>query len=120
LDAGTVTSEATEAGFRVFVLPAGIDSRESFFDAAGKTFPMDPPIISSRSWDALSDSLWGGLYSVDEDQILIVWPNSTALAESAPKDYETALSVLTDLVTSLGDRETTRERPRNLSVIVQG
>ena len=119
LDVGTVRREAIESGFKVFVLPAGIDSRESFFDAVRKTLPMDPPIISSRSWDALSDSLWGGLYSVDEDRIVIVWPNSTALAESAPKDYETALSVLKDLVTSLGDRETTQGRTRSISVIVQ-
>jgi hypothetical protein len=118
LDVEAITREAAPSGFRVFVLPSRIDSRESFFDAVREILPMDPPLLASRSWDALSDSLWGGLYSIDEDRILIVWPNSGALATSAAKEYETALSVLKDLITTLADNETTQQRPKSISVIV--
>jgi hypothetical protein len=118
LDVEAMTREAESSGFRVFVLPSGIDSRESFFDAVRETFPMDPPLLGSRSWDALSDSLGGGLYSIDEDRILIVWPNSGGFATSAAKEYETALSVLKDLITTLADNETTQKRPKSISAIV--
>jgi hypothetical protein len=32
--------------------------REAFFDTVRSALPMDPPLVSCRSWDALSDSLW--------------------------------------------------------------
>ena len=110
--------EAIAAGFKVFALRRGIASREAFFDAVRESIPLDPPIVSSRSWDALSDSLWGGLVSLDQDRILIIWPNANTMAASSPNDYETAVRVLTDVVSSLADRESTQGNQKRVSVIL--
>jgi hypothetical protein len=118
LNVEALIPEATAAGFRVFALSGGIASREAFFDAVRETIPLDPPIVSSRSWDALSDSLFGGLVSVDQDRILIIWPNANTMAASSPIDYETAVHVLTDVVSSLADRESTQGNQKRVSVIL--
>jgi|SRR5215475_4721081 len=118
LDIERLTSEATSAGFKVFVLKPGIDTRESFFESIREAIPLDPPIVGTQSWDALSDSLWGGLYSVDQDRILIVWPKSTAMAAMSQEDHQIAIDVLNDVVTSLADRESTQERPKSVTVLL--
>lgn len=35
--------------------------RKALFRCLSASLPMDPPIQSDRSWDALSDSIWGGV-----------------------------------------------------------
>ncbi len=118
LDLDATTHEATDAGFKVFILSSGIATRDSFFDAVRKSIPLDPPIMSSRSWDALSDSLWSGLNSLDKDRVLIIWPNSAEMAKSSARDFEMALNVLKDVAVSLADREITNGHPKEIRVIV--
>jgi hypothetical protein len=67
---------------------------EDFFWSVRETFPLDPLIVSARSWDALSDSMRGGLYHVDDKRIVLLWRDSAGLRESDPKSYEIALNVL--------------------------
>ena len=90
-------------GDRVFVLPSGIKDKRAFFEGIRKSLPLDPPIVSDRSWDALSDSLWGGLYNVDASSVAIIWPGSAEMAKAQPEDFEIARSVLSDLTESLAD-----------------
>jgi hypothetical protein len=54
-----VIGEFRDAGWLVFGLPAGIADRAGFFTAIKSVMPLDPPLMGGRSWDALSDSLWG-------------------------------------------------------------
>src|SRR3974390_1849909 len=88
---GAINAEATrrqaeQAGYTVFVLPdKGIADRTSFFEAVRTTFPLDPPIVSSRSWDALSDSLWEGLYMHPARRIAILWLGTRGVGTSAPR-----------------------------------
>src|SRR5208282_6398864 len=64
LDAEATRRQAEQSGYTTFMLPEkGIVDRVSFFEAVRTTLPLDPPLVGSRSWDALSDSLWEGLYS---------------------------------------------------------
>ena len=118
LNLETLVAEAKTAGFKVLLLKQGISTREALFDAVRQSLPLDPPIVSSRSWDALSDSLWGGLASLDQDRILILWPSSTTMATSSPRDYETAVEVLKDVIASLANDEATQGRAKRLSVIL--
>jgi len=57
-----VLDEATRQGVAVFTLStAGRTDQEAFFAAVRETLPLDPPLGLRTVWDALSDSIWGGL-----------------------------------------------------------
>lgn len=118
-DVDEVLREATKAGYATFVLPdRGIVDRETFFDAIRTTLPLDPPLTSSHSWDAMSDSLWEGLHTLPEKGIVVLWPNSRTMADAAPADFVTAIEVLNDVAASLRNREATTRPIKELVVIV--
>jgi Barstar (barnase inhibitor) len=104
-DIETGVRELVNRGDRVFLLPSGIKDRRAFFEGIRKSLPLDPPIVSNYSWDALADSLWGGLDSVDASGIAIIWPGSAEMAEAQPEDFEIAKSILLDLTESMADAE---------------
>jgi hypothetical protein len=81
------------SGWLVFLLPAEVTTRDSFFDAVRAVFPLAPPLVSNGSWDALSDSLFEGLSHLSERQIAIIWPRAAAQTE----DMTTALGILDDV-----------------------
>ena len=102
-------------GWLVYCLPSGIGDQESFFEAVKAVIPLDPPLIGNRSWDALSDSLWGGLDGIDTKRIAIVWPQVDL---AAPYELEIALSIFEELIYSLGDAEATNGSPKEVCVLI--
>jgi hypothetical protein len=74
---------------RVFTLthPSGapITDERTFYDAVLHTFPLDPPMLRKKTcnWGALQDSLHGGLESLEEELIDIVWPDVHAVAKAS-------------------------------------
>jgi hypothetical protein len=86
---------------------------------AGRS-PSTPatPALTGCSWDALSDSLWEGLYSLEAKQIVIVWPDSSVMSKAVPSDFETALSVLADVAESLSNPDFTNGNPKNVCIYV--
>jgi hypothetical protein len=120
LEVEVARREAERAGYTTFVLPeTGICDRASFFEAVRATFPLDPPLIGSRSWDALSDSLWEGLYRHTARRIAILWPKARSMAGSAPADFETAVNVLADVANSLADQRATNDNPKEIAILVE-
>jgi hypothetical protein len=120
LDVEAARRQAEEAGYTAFVLPEiGIVDRVSFFDAVRATFPLDPPLLGSRSWDALSDSLWEGLHTHAAKRIAILWSGTRTMANSAPSEFEIALNVLADVASSLADPRATCEQPKEVAVLVE-
>ena len=118
---GEIVNAARGADLAVFViLTGGRAGREAFFDMVRAALPLDPPLQSSRSWDALSDSLWVGLLRLDSNRIVIAWPDAAGFKEASPTEYETALAVLGDVVESIGDSVFTCGRPKMVSVYVGG
>ena len=120
LDVEATRRQAEAEGYSVFVLPeTGIVDRASFFDAVRATFPLDPPLVGSRSWDALSDSLWEGLHAHAGKQIVIVWQGTHAIATAAPSEFEVALNVLTDITKTLADPLATGDQPKKVTILVE-
>jgi hypothetical protein len=120
VDAESIRREGEQAGYTTFVLPEkGIVDQASFFEAVRTTLPLDPPIVSSRSWDALSDSLWEGLYTHPARRIAILWLGTRGMATSAPAELEIALSVLAHVAKQLGDPRATCEDPKEVAVLVE-
>jgi hypothetical protein len=92
--------------------------REAFFDAVRSSLPLDPPLMSSRSWDALSDSLWEGIRSLGANRVVVLWLDSSLFSKGAPRDFDIATSVLADVARSLADPEATRGRPVEMRIYI--
>ncbi|MFH8394643.1 barstar family protein [Streptomyces sp. NPDC018036] len=114
-----ILAEAAGQDLPVFMLStAGRTDKEAFFEAVRETLPLDPPLGTSRMmWDALSDSVWGGLHALKLPRVVIVWPGVRPTA-GAEDDFKTALNVLRDVIASLAEARYTGGRPTWLSVYV--
>lgn len=113
-----IIRQAELEGIPTYVLPRGMASRESFFDAVRRGLPLDPPLEGSRSWDALSDSLWGGIDGLESDRVVIIWREAAAMT-AAPEELDIALKVLADVAASLADPSMTNGRPKDVSVYIE-
>ena len=114
----SLVARLRRAGWKVYALPAGADDGEGFIRAAAAVLPLDPPLHAMKSWDALSDSLWGGLDRAGDSKVAIAWADAGRLRERSPGDFAIAVEVLADLVDSLGDPDATAGRPVQLAVLV--
>lgn len=80
--------------WKIFQLPDSLSTKEEFMTAAHELLPFDPPFFSdSDSWDALSDSLWGGLHALHAIGVLIIWPHSKKLSLLDPITYRQIISI---------------------------
>ncbi|WP_406642760.1 barstar family protein [Amycolatopsis sp. WGS_07] len=92
--------------------------RKAFFDAVRSVLPLDPPVMGSRSWDALSDSLWEGILNLHGKRTVIWWPDAEEFKERSRSDYNIALEVLQDVALSLADPIKTNGKPKRVSIFV--
>lgn len=56
-----------------------ITTKERFFEAVNASLPLDPPHVS-HDWDALDDSLFGGLLGLNNPAVDIIWPFANDVA----------------------------------------
>ncbi|NKI96516.1 barstar family protein [Rhizobacter sp. SG703] len=117
LEVEKVVAECERRGWRVFRLPTNLSSKDEFFEGVRRVLPLDPILQSNRSWDALADSLWAGLDGLDEEKIVIIWPDSSIMELRSPKDYEIAVDVLRALPDSLADKNVTAGPTKQLLII---
>ena len=103
IEARGIAEECRRRGWLVIVLLEKIASKNQFFDAIRDNCPLDPSLQSNRSWDALADSLWSGLDEVDNERIVIFWPDSDRMAAAEPDAYAIATDIFEDLCVSLAD-----------------
>jgi hypothetical protein len=117
--ADAAAQEASRTGAQLFcVSRQETPSRAAFFDAVRAGLPLDPPLVGSKSWDALSDSLWGGLDALEASVVVITWTGASDLRRDAPEEFGIAMRVLRDLVTSLGSWEDTNGEPKQVCIYV--
>jgi len=110
--------ELADRGYRVFLLPCGIRDKHTFFEGIREVLPLDPPVLSDYSWDALSDSLFTGLDGIDAGGIAIIWPGSAEMAKAQPEDFEIAKSIWSDLTDLLADIKKTVGNVKHVVVIL--
>lgn len=67
-------------------------------------------------WDALSDSLFGGLSALEAKRIVVIWRNHIEMQRISPNDYKIALSVLEQLQEDLGSDEITVSNRKNVEI----
>jgi hypothetical protein len=115
----SIREEATRCHARVlYVDTRGMCSREAVVRALGDGIPMDPPITSGRIWDAVEDSLWGGLFGLEEDKIVILLTGSASFAHDEPNEFATMLDVLRCVARELADASCTHDHPKMVCVYV--
>lgn len=104
------------SGSRVFILPKDILDKASFFEAAKKIFPLNPPIEGRRlNWDALSDSIWQGFLDLNENKIVVIWP----IGEPEMKaDLTIALGIIEEASITLTDSHFTVGNPKELTIVL--
>ncbi|UOZ11023.1 SUKH-3 domain-containing protein [Amycolatopsis sp. WQ 127309] len=74
---------------------------DTFFAAVRAALPLDPPVPGSRSWDALSRSLYAGLRGLGAARVEIRWPDAERFAARYPEDSVPARAVLEFVAASL-------------------
>ncbi|MFD6436756.1 barstar family protein [Streptomyces venezuelae] len=118
-DVPGVLDEAARQGVPAFTLSTdGRTDKEAFFGAVRESLPLDPPLGTHRLvWDALSDSLWGGLHELKSSRVVIVWPDARPVA-GAEGDFRIALEILRDVTESLAEARRTGGKPTQVSVYV--
>lgn len=120
VDLSRLRGSAEQESVTPFVLPTtGVVDGATFFDAVRASLPLDPPIVGSQSWDALSDSLFEGLLSCPHHRIAIIWQGTQVMAASAAADFEIALAVFADVAALLADPEVTGGATKQLAVLVE-
>ncbi|RQZ42279.1 hypothetical protein DIE16_02635 [Burkholderia sp. Bp9090] len=115
-EAERIAEECRRSGWLVMCLPDEVASKDQFFDAIRSACPLDPPLHSNRSWDALSDSMWSGLDEVEEGEVAIFWPNSDRMKIAEPESFAIATDILVDLCISLAAPSVTASRTKTLLV----
>lgn len=99
-----ICREREKAGWKVFFLPNSIESAKDFVVAIQELLPLDPPLFSeSNSWDAISDSLWGGVHALQAGDVLIVWPSPSRLLTKDPFAHQQIVSVFESISRTLQD-----------------
>lgn len=83
-DVPRILGEAARQGVLAFTLStAGRTDQEAFFKAVRTALPLDPPLGTARMvWEALADSLWGGLDALKAPRVVIVWPDARPVADA--------------------------------------
>ena len=115
-----ITRTAAKSGTHLFIseLSKPYDAK-AFYDSIRRTFPLDPPIMmvgGKLVWDALSDSLVGGLATLDAKRIAIIWRNHTEMQRISPDNYRIALSVLEQVQEELGLDEVTMNNHKDVEI----
>ncbi|WP_083266162.1 barstar family protein [Burkholderia lata] len=116
-EAERIAEKCRRDNWLIIFLPAGVASKEQFFDAIRSTCPLDPPLSSSRNWDALADSLLMGLDEMEQERVAIFWPDSDRLKTVEPEAFAIATDILVDLCVTLADPDVTVSRPTTLVVV---
>lgn len=107
-----VIAERETCGWRIFRVPAQISSKDDFFEGVRSTFPLDLVLRTNQSWNALADSLWGGLDGLADQRIVVVWTDAFLMKQRFPEEYSIAIQILSELPETFSSPEMTAARRR--------
>ena len=118
-DVEAARAEAQAKGAASFELRTRAATRDAFFDAAREGLPLDPPVLGSKSWDALADSIWAGLDGVGTRDVAIAWLGASNFKELAPAEFHIAYEILKSLTERLSSWEATDGEPKQITVLLE-
>jgi hypothetical protein len=109
-----------ERGVLILMLTTGVDAdKAALFRAARTQLPLDPPLGTYRDvWDALSDSLSGGIGALETQQVVVAWPDAHEMRRVHPTDARDAEEILKFVAETLAEPRFTANRPTALRVYI--
>lgn len=95
------------AGGRVFRIAGdSIVDQASFVAQLKVSVPLDPPLVTGRSWDAIEDSVFGGIIlAVESGVAALVWVASDVMAHADPHGFAVAVDVLESACRAVDDQD---------------
>jgi hypothetical protein len=79
--------------------------------------PVDPPLGTYRDvWDALSDSILGGINGLGVERVVLAWPDADEMRRAHPADAQVAEEILTFVAETVAEPRFTANRPTALRV----
>jgi hypothetical protein len=93
-----------EMDYKVYELDGSrIEDAQTFFQIATDVLPLDPPLTQGGqvNWDALSDSMWGGLDRLGEPRVAIVWTRAERMLDHGLPDLLVASTCFQDVAVSV-------------------
>jgi len=107
-----------ERGAVVLRLISGDEAdKAAFFQAVREMLPLDPPLGTYEDvWDALVDSLFGGIDGLEVPQVVVAWPDADEMRRAHPADAHEAEGVLASVAKTLAEPRFTANRPTALRV----
>lgn len=63
------------------------DETTFFKEIVTQTIPLDPPLSGNVHYDALRDSLWGGIEGLHSEKVAIIWSNFNTMLSKGLPDY---------------------------------
>jgi hypothetical protein len=102
-DADALEQEFRNLGYHVYRLRGDVVTRGDFFRAVRAVLPLDPPLARDDNWDALADSLFGGLDGLEQASIAVLWPGAAGLVAAHPDEFRIAVEVLGDVCAALSN-----------------
>jgi hypothetical protein len=109
-------------GFRMIDLDGqNITDADSFFAATAEQLPQDPELVGQKAnWDALLDSLWGGLVLLEENRVALLWLHADRMLHQGLPDLLIATEVLRDLARQVSTTEHGGSHPILLQIFLVG
>jgi hypothetical protein len=81
-----------------------IESKQTLFEQINRDLPLDPPGVGPHlKWEALADSLWGGLVDLARDAIAIEWHHARILLVHDHSTMAEALDCFQGLAETLAE-----------------
>lgn len=119
-DIARLREQLAQRGFRVYELDGSkISNGDSLLAEVKQKLPQDPLLIGKTiKWDAVADSLWGGLDSLAAERTAIIWANADCILENRPTDLATAIRVFRQVADTLADPTSGVSRPQTLTIFL--
>jgi hypothetical protein len=110
-----------ENGFRIFELDgASIGDKISLFVKAGEHLPHENGLIARNSWDALIDTLWGGLAELNAERVAFIWTHAEKMLEHSLTDMLIANDCFQHLASEVATTEHGFPHPMLLKIFLVG
>jgi hypothetical protein len=114
-------STLARANFQIFELDGtGIFDKKSFFNRANIDLPHEPGMITKESWDAFTDAIWGGVFSIMAVNIAVVWTHVEKMLVCGLPDLVTAIDCFKFLSSELEAYHDEAQQSRRFRVFLLG
>lgn len=107
--------------FRIFELDGEtVKDKASFFTKAGEQLPHEPGLVAQSSWDAMVDTIGGGLAKLGDKRVAFVWTKAEKMIERGLPDLLIAVDCFQQLSSDVATTKHGFPHPMLLRIFLVG